>query len=182
MTEKCVPCILGIDPGTTAGFAVGTIESKNRLIISGVHKSNEDSTVRLLEKIISDLDRYKYRIMKCIIEQQYVDEKNRKNSRTVLRIAQQAGKWEEACIFHGISFEWVMASHWQAKMLKGLVNTFSGKSDARKKASQCLSKMKWGVCLKSDASDAAIIMAYQVMKECVSRRQEEIFERYTKGL
>lgn len=139
---------------------MGTVEPRVRLLEWGLHKSNHNAACLLVERLAE-----KYEIVQCVVEQQYLDEHERKNVRTVIRTAQQAGKWEDACIAQGIPVAWAMASHWQARMLKGLVNTFSGKSDARKKAAQLLVKMRWKEKLPSDAADAACLMGYQADKE-----------------
>jgi hypothetical protein len=125
----------------------------------------------LLRGLVEKLSSSEYRIVRCVIEQQYLDKGERKNVRTVIRTAQQAGKWEDGCIALGIPVVWVMASHWQAKMLRGLVNTVYGKSEARKKASKSLAKMKWGANLPTDAADATVLMAYQAEKEFLSETQ-----------
>jgi len=147
--------VLGIDPGLNAGWAVGSVEAKVRVLEWGVIKTRDKPVTGLVKELC------RYPIGLAVIEQQYLDEGDRRNPRSVIRTAQLAGRWEEALLLAGIPFTWVLASKWQGKMLKGLVNTYSGKSDDRKRAAKFLVKARWGMDLPSDAADAVLIMAYQ---------------------
>lgn len=147
--------ILGIDPGARAGWAVGTIGQPVRVLEYGIVKAQDTPVTSVVSNLLN------YNIQSAVIEQQYLDEKSKRNPRTVVRTAQLAGRWEEALLAAGIPLVWVLASKWQGKMLKGLVNTFSGKRNERKKASQWLVKGRWGLTVPVDAADAALIMAYQ---------------------
>ena len=97
-------------------------------------------------------------IAAVVIESQFVA----LNIKTAIRLAQYAGRWEEACIatFPDIPVQWVRPSEWQQAMLAGAMGGARAKRAQRKAAAIAVCLGRWGETLETDAADAALIAAF----------------------
>lgn len=165
--------VIGIDPGAVSGIAVVTLEPAPKLVSHSkvrVDKGNLPSTVL---NNLRGLD-----VAAVAIESQYVA----LNVSTAIRLAQTAGRWEEAVLACGAFYfggdasnrpittlHWVKPSEWQAHMLNGFIGRRT-KRKQRKEAARSVALYRWGVELETDVADAAMIAAFQAEKMAFEMR------------
>ena len=161
------PCVLGIDPGAASGIAVVTVEGNPRLMNYGKVRLDKGETPTLalgeLWKHIHD------HLAAVVIEDQFVA----KNIKTAMRLAQTAGRWEEACIaaFPGIPVQWIKPNEWQQAMLARVMGRGGqAKREQRKKAAVAVCLGRWGQELSTDMADAALIAAFVAEKMDFNKR------------
>ena len=155
--------VIGIDPGVSSGIAVVTLEPVPKLVNHLAVRVDRELPSHVLDGLCG------HDIAAVAIESQYVSV----NVASALRLAQIAGRWEEAVLaFGGLNFGqlignqplttlfWVKPNEWQSHMLSGFVGRRT-KRDARKKAAKTIALMRWGVKLETDVADAALIAAFQ---------------------
>ena len=155
--------VIGIDPGAVSGIAVVTLSPKPELV--SFAKVRLDKGALPSKELLAHKSRD---IAAVAIESQYVAV----NISTAIRLAQTAGRWEEAALATlGIGCEtgsnspvaylyWVKPNEWQSHMLKGFVGK-RAKRKQRKDAAISVALYRWGKQLESDVADAAMIAAFQ---------------------
>lgn len=145
--------VLGIDPGAASGFAIVTVEANPRLMdCDFVRLDKRETPTRAMGAIRM------YHIVAVAIETQFVA----LNIKTAIRLAQFAGRWEEACIaaFPDLPVQWIKLAAWQQAMLAGAMGGGRAKREQRKKAAVAVCMGRWGQKLGTDMADAALIAAF----------------------
>jgi hypothetical protein len=93
--------------------------------------------------------------MLVAIEGQYLDEGNRRNVDSLIKLARKAGRWEEAACAHGLTYEYIQPSVWiTAELGKGL------RSDQVAKMAKQKCQALYRVKDLSEHEYCAILMAY----------------------
>jgi Holliday junction resolvasome RuvABC endonuclease subunit len=157
--------VLGIDPGKSSGWALVTAESRPELCEHGrVRLDKGETPTFALEKIH---DTMAGDLVAVVIESQFVA----LNIKTAIRLAQYAGRWEEAvaAVFPDLTVEWVKPNEWQSSMLKGFA-AGNAKRDERKAASVTVCRVRWKKELDVDVADSALIAAWQAEKIAFDKR------------
>lgn len=162
--------VLGIDPGKSSGWALVTVESRPELMEHGRVRLNKGETPTfVLEKMHDTMvhDTMGGDLVAVVIESQFVA----LNIKTAIRLAQFAGRWEEACsaVFPDLTVEWVKPNEWQSSMLKGFA-AGNAKRDERKAASVTVCRVRWKKELDVDVADSALIAAWHAEKVAFARR------------
>ena len=145
--------VIGVDPGATTGLAIVTAPGLHRgeVRLYGHLVGKDIRPSQWMAQILHDLGASEVRVA---IEEQYVGV----NAHTAVILAQRAGRWQEAADAAGVPWEMVLASKWQPAMLAGMLG--SRTRAELKRASVTVARMRWGVELKPDAADAALIAAW----------------------
>ena len=158
--------VLGIDPGAVSGFAVVTMEAAPRLVKHDFIRLDAGEIPSLVTNGIEYL--IQRRIAAMVIESQFVA----KNIKTAIRLAQFAGRWEEACIatFPDIPVQWVKPNEWQTAMLAGAMGGGRAKREQRKAAAISICLARWKVKLETDVADAALIAAFVAERMAFEKR------------
>ena len=145
--------VIGIDPGATSGLAL--VECGRTPVLSwskALRKPQPSMDLKSTDLWCCDSTN-----TRAIIEDQYVDV-TKKGGSSVISLARWAGRWIEALETHGIEWEFVRPSVWQAAMLRGMR---AGRDRAAgKRAAVEVCRLRWGVTLTQDAADAALIAAW----------------------
>jgi len=142
--------ILSIDPGTTSGWAILTVEAAPKLLTYGaIHfpKPRRGQFKTATEAIEEATKRAKGSIIQTVIEDQFVS----KNMQSALKLARKAGRWEEASEHLGFPVEYVAASSWQSKELSGF------KRKDLKKGAKAKVKGIWNEDVSEHIADAALL-------------------------
>jgi len=107
--------VLGVDPGKAGAVAAVSADPHPDLWECLAWTSDDMTASTLLDRIAALTP---FPIIGVAVESQYVAV----NRATTIRLAQRAGRWEEACRVRGIPFAFVPPSSWQAAEL-GLART-----------------------------------------------------------
>ena len=144
--------VIGVDPATVTGLAVVTAPGRGAgapvLVAHFAGKGLSPSA--WLAQLMQGLEGE----VKVVIEEQYAGP----NLRTLITLAHLAGRWQEAADVLGLPWEMVLASSWQAAMLRG-IRAGRGR-DACKRAAVQVARMRFGKTLKVDEADAALMAAF----------------------
>ena len=123
--------IFAVDPGIVSGWAVMTVEAEPKVSEYGNIKfqnkkfdyySASDAMSRTKRYFETSKDSYDNTDIKLVaIEGQYLDEGNRRNVDSLIKLARKAGRWEEAACAHGLTYEYIQPSVWiTAELGRGL--------------------------------------------------------------
>ncbi len=156
---------LGIDPGASSGWALVTVAARPALISSGrVRLDRGETPTFALQAVLASAPSA---VAHVAIESQFVA----KNIRTSLRLAQSAGRWEEAAaaLLPGVAIAWVSPAGWQAAVLRGIMGG-QARRDERKASSAAACRMRWGKDLEGDVADAACIAAWAAEAAAFAQR------------
>jgi Holliday junction resolvasome RuvABC endonuclease subunit len=103
--------VLAIDPGATSGWAVVTVELQPRVLRCGqLALAGERTPTNVVTSVLGDPT---CSVTYAVIEDQYVAV----NKDSAIKLARSAGRWEEACRWHGLRVDYVAAATWQAAEL-----------------------------------------------------------------
>lgn len=160
--------LLSIDSAKHSGWAVVTIEAQPRLLLwdeftfpgkrKKVSANTATSVVKAVTVAISE--RTEFDLALAVIEDQYLDQGVKRNVDTLKKMARTSGRWEEACLAHGIPVAFLLATTWQSAEL-GLRKASREmlKAVAISKASAI-----FGEKLPGDAADAALMGRYAAIE------------------
>ncbi len=104
------PSLLAIDPGNTSGVVVVSLERVPKLLQHEVWKikAKGPRPSEIVARLVSEHD-----IKYAVIEDQYLE----KSVYSMKRLTRTSGRWEEACLVHGLDVRWVQPSEWQSKVI-----------------------------------------------------------------
>lgn len=121
--------IFAVDPGIVSGWAVMTVEAEPKpqsIKKIDFSKNDEFNRVAMASHAFSYSCTDRWGMMKnpphiVAIEGQYLDEGNRRNVDSLIKLARKAGRWEEAACAHRLTYEYIQPSIWiTAELGKGL--------------------------------------------------------------
>jgi len=173
--------VLGIDPGATSGWALVTVAPNPVLATFGKTRLDKGEVPTRAMTVMSEmgpehigLPRSSY-VAAMVIESQFVA----LNIKTAIRLAQYAGRWEEACLatFPDIPVQWVKPNEWQTAMLAGAMGGGRAKRAQRKAAAISVCLARWKVKLETDVADAALIAAFVAERMAFEKRIDKTQKR-----
>jgi len=123
-----IKTIFAVDPGVVSGWAVMTVEAEPLLESHktiNFTKKDEFGRMTACWQAISYSCEDRWGMMKnpphVAIEGQYLDEGNRRNVDSLIKLARKAGRWEEAACAHCLTYEYIQPSVWiTAELGRGL--------------------------------------------------------------
>ncbi len=102
--------VLGVDPGKAGAIAAVSLNQYPDLWECIPWATDDMTALALLDRIAALTP---FALVGVAVESQYVAA----NKATTVRLAQRAGRWEEACRVRGVPFAFVPPSSWQAAEL-----------------------------------------------------------------
>ncbi len=144
--------LLAIDPGTTSGIVVMTIEKNPKLVYCSEWNAKRDSLMP--STVVKYLKTY-WSVSYAAIEDQYLG----LNANTLKKLARNGGRWQEACEGEGIPVMFIPPSTWQTAML-GLGPRSKGAQ--RGKMTMMIARQDTGIKLTADECSAWVIGKYAI--------------------
>lgn len=123
-----IKTIFAVDPGNISGWALMKVEAEPKPLARDkldFGKKDHFDRINVAFRAFSYACEDRWGIMKnpplVAIEGQYLDEGNRRNVDSLIKLARKAGRWEEAACAHGLTYEYIQPSVWiTAELGKGL--------------------------------------------------------------
>ena len=160
---EMIKTIFAVDPGTVSGWAVMTVEAEPKSeIVARVNFKNgypQTAFAMVGACLPYKIDPKFYNKMPAhvAIEGQYLDEGNRRNVDSLIKLARKAGRWEEAACAHGLTYEYIQPSVWiTAELGRGL------RSDQVAKLAKEKCEALYGVSGLSEHEYSAILIGRYV--------------------
>jgi Holliday junction resolvasome RuvABC endonuclease subunit len=170
--------VIGIDPGTTTGWAIVEHAIPWKYVASGeIELSNQCTATAFLESLLYP-NRRPERVM-VAIEDQYLD----KNVATTIKLARMSGRWEEAALHMGLNVKMINPKSWQSSEL--------GKRSMLRKQIKALARTKvrslYGplAAASEHSADAVLIARYWASESWIletGRAQTDVERRHGKNL
>ncbi len=152
------PAVLAIDPGNTSGVVVVSLERVPKLLHHEVWKVKSKGPMpsKIVGRLVGEYD-----IQQAVIEDQYLN----KNVHSMKKLARTSGRWEEACIVHGLKVRWVQPSKWQSKVI-GRIAKDRGPID---KVMRMIAHQDTRTQLTADESAAWCLGRYSAVLSCQAK-------------
>ncbi len=152
------PAVLAIDPGNTSGVVVVSLERVPKLLHHEVWKVKAKGPLpsEVVGRLVGEYD-----IKYAVIEDQYLE----KSVYSMKRLTRTSGRWEEACLVHGLDVRWVQPSEWQSKVIGRIAHV----RDQIDKVMRMIAFQDTKTPLTADESAAWCLGRYSAVLGCQTR-------------